>query len=247
MEEEEEELIRPLSQNFFEYKNSANSPCRGMLKFPRSKDNPSVYLQYTFSIPSVYLQYTFSTPSVHLQYTFSTPSVYLQYTFSIPSVYLQYTSVYLQYTFSIPSVYLQYTFSTPSVHLQYTFSTPSVYLQYTFSIPSVYLQYTSVYLQYTFSIPSVYLQYTSSIPSFSIPFLGLLTCILIKECSLLVSFSLFVYASCWSLQFLKLFFSLWYLRKRDCLVAKASPSSQINVWSNWIICIKRVVWRCLFV
>jgi len=95
MEEEEEELIRPLSQNFFEYKNSANRSCRGMLKLPRSRDNPSVYLQYTFSInfsiPSAYLQYTFSVPSVHLQYTFSLPSVYLQYTFSIPSVYLQYT------------------------------------------------------------------------------------------------------------------------------------------------------------
>jgi len=42
MEEEEEELIRPLSQNFFEYKNSAKSPCRGMLRLPRSR--------YTFGI-----------------------------------------------------------------------------------------------------------------------------------------------------------------------------------------------------
>merc|ERR1712156_48232 len=77
-----------------------------MLKLPRSRDNSSVYLQYTFSInfsiPSAYLQYTFSIPSVYLQYTFSVPSVYLQCTFSI-------LSVYLQYTFSIPSVYLQYT------------------------------------------------------------------------------------------------------------------------------------------
>jgi len=43
MEEEEEELIRPLSQNFFEYKNSANSPCRGTLKLPRSGDNFGIW------------------------------------------------------------------------------------------------------------------------------------------------------------------------------------------------------------